>query len=386
MALYPCWMEKAEQAIAELTRLGLKPDPASVRRYAKQLLRPGQAWSDDFRDAVGKLVLDSAGSLSITRKAVPRELQGAMTGVVSIDEPAEAERPILPEPISLELDMLVSERKRLSVLESAGLEPTRTLLLTGPPGVGKSMTAKHLASAMEMPLITVELSAVMSSLLGRSGQNLKSAIDYARSSPCVLLVDEFDAIAKRRDDPTDVGELKRLVNVLLLELEQWPSTGLFIAATNHPELLDKAIWRRFERTIRIPLPDLAAREQLIAMHANVHSLDLSRQSMSALAEATDGLSGSDIATIFNASARRQLLSEEKLDAFQEIAIRIVSHIVERDLVDGSNRDEICRLASEFLGWSNREIARLVGLSHVTVGKILRGSPAKGQKGGSRVTR
>ncbi len=98
----------------------------------------------------------------------------------------------------------------------------------------------------------------MSSLLGRSGSNLRSALDFAKRSPCVLLLDEIDAIAKRRSDETDVGELKRLVTVILQEVDEWPATGLLIAATNHPDLIDPALWRRFNLRIDFKLPDRSA--------------------------------------------------------------------------------------------------------------------------------
>jgi SpoVK/Ycf46/Vps4 family AAA+-type ATPase len=96
----------------------------------------------------------------------------------------------------------------------------------------------------------------MSSLLGRSGNNLRAALDFAKGTECVLLLDEIDAIAKRRSDDTDIGELKRLVTVILQEVDEWPTTGLLLAATNHPELIDPALWRRFDLIVEFGLPDL----------------------------------------------------------------------------------------------------------------------------------
>ena len=149
---------------------------------------------------------------------------------------------------------LLDERGAEDKLASLGLAPTRSLLLTGAPGVGKTLTARWIARELNRPLLLLDLSAVMSSFLGRTGNNLRYVLDYAKSVPCVLLLDELDALAKRRDDTIEVGELKRLVTVLLQELDDWPPTGLLVAATNHPDLLDPAIWRRFDLTIEIPLP------------------------------------------------------------------------------------------------------------------------------------
>jgi SpoVK/Ycf46/Vps4 family AAA+-type ATPase len=104
----------------------------------------------------------------------------------------------------------------------------------------------------------LDLTAVMSSLLGRSGSNLRTALDFAKARQCVLLLDEIDSIAKRRSDDSDVGELKRLVTVILQEVDAWPASGLLLAATNHPELIDFALWRRFDLTIEFKTPTLDA--------------------------------------------------------------------------------------------------------------------------------
>ena len=165
--------------------------------------------------------------------------------------------PVYIEPIEKTLKRLVEERRKVQVLLRAGLEPTCTVLFTGPPGVGKTLGARWIARELGLPLLILDLSAVMSSYLGRTGTNLRHVLAYAKSVDCVLLLDELDAIAKRRDDTGEIGELKRLVTVLLQQLDDWPSTGLLIAATNHADLLDPAVWRRFEQLLAFPLPDRA---------------------------------------------------------------------------------------------------------------------------------
>ena len=109
----------------------------------------------------------------------------------------------------------------------------------------------------------LDLAAVMSSLLGRTGSNLRHVLEYAKTIDCVLLLDELDAIAKRRDDRGEIGELKRLVTVLIQQIDDWPSSAVLLAAANHPDLLDPAIWRRFELHVDFPLPNEAAITQFV---------------------------------------------------------------------------------------------------------------------------
>jgi SpoVK/Ycf46/Vps4 family AAA+-type ATPase len=169
----------------------------------------------------------------------------------------DQQHPLLSIEIEDSLNQLIQERHQSARLASSGLNPTRSAIFVGPPGVGKTLTARWVAAKLGVPLYVLDLTAVMSSLLGRSGTNLRAALDFAKRSPCVLLLDEIDAIAKRRSDESDVGELKRLVTVILQEVDEWPVTGLLLAATNHPELIDSALWRRFDLVIEFKMPEPA---------------------------------------------------------------------------------------------------------------------------------
>ena len=171
--------------------------------------------------------------------------------LVTVQLESEQTVPRLNNHESAVLENFLDERASAALLLDAGLEPPKTLLLSGPPGVGKTVTAGYLAYRLDLPLVTLELAAMMSSFLGKTGQNLRELLDHARASNCVLLLDEFDALAKRRDDQSDVGELKRLVNVLLLELARWPPSAVLVAATNHPQLLDPAVARRFDVVLEL---------------------------------------------------------------------------------------------------------------------------------------
>ncbi len=175
----------------------------------------------------------------------------------------EMPEPVYSPEVAREIETIIRERHQAERLAGAGLEPTRSALFIGPPGVGKTMSARWIASQLDLPLLILDLSAVMSSFLGRTGNNVRAVLDYAKRQSCVLLLDELDAIAKRRDDATEIGELKRLVTVLLQEIDEWPADGLLLAATNHPELLDPAVWRRFDSIVSFPAPQRGEIERAI---------------------------------------------------------------------------------------------------------------------------
>ena len=119
------------------------------------------------------------------------------------------------------------------------------------PGVGKTTIAKYISLKTGLPLVIARLDAVISSLLGNTSKNIRRIFEYADSKPCILFLDEFDAIAKARDDQHEMGELKRVINSLLQNIDMFTQNNILIAATNHPELLDKAIWRRFNNIIEV---------------------------------------------------------------------------------------------------------------------------------------
>lgn len=149
---------------------------------------------------------------------------------------------------------LVEEQQRADLLRSHSLEPRHRVLLVGPPGNGKTTLAEALAEALAVPLLVVRYESMIGSYLGETAGRLKRVFDYARSRQCVLFFDEFDAVGKERGDKHDTGEIKRVVTSLLMQIDDLPSYTVVVAATNHAELLDRAVWRRFQLRLNLPNP------------------------------------------------------------------------------------------------------------------------------------
>ncbi|GAB4052128.1 AAA family ATPase [Spirosoma litoris] len=259
--------------LARIALTGRQQDIQLIIHRASKRLKSSYP---ELTDALIKLLQESPTRATPLRKqaesALPVDVDSRLQ-LLRVEKEQLEYDPVLPEAIQKLLDQTISERSNTSALLKHGLQPTKSLLLTGPPGVGKTLAAKWIASKLDKPLLILDLTAVMSSYLGRTGNNIRFVLDYAKNTDCVLLIDELDAIAKRRDDNSEIGELKRLVTVLLQEIDDWPSSGLLIAATNHPDLLDPAIWRRFEIVLEFSNPSQPLIEQQVNVLLKDHLIN-----------------------------------------------------------------------------------------------------------------
>jgi hypothetical protein len=357
-----------EQQLVDLVRVGLSGSSSGVRQLAKRLIRtPPLALADSptFREKLGGLLLEASGSSPLREVATPLPVDvDSSLPLAVLEQPVPPVTPILAERESEALYNLLEERAKATFLHEKGLEASRTVLLSGPPGVGKTLIAKHVAFQLHLPLLTIDLASVMSSYLGRTGQNLRLALEDGKKRDCVVFLDEFDALAKRRDDDSDIGELKRLVNVLLLELERWPATTLLLAATNHPDLLDRAVRRRFDVIIELPLPDEEIRAEIFREHLRQVGHDLHEDEVRVVAVLSEGSSGSDISSSVSTAARRSMLNG---GLFLKVLLANLP-TTSRDIHD---RDAVIRILKNRVGISNREIAGLIGVSHPTVARALK---------------
>jgi len=215
------------------------------------------------------------------------------------------------------LKQIVEELENEDILATYGLKPKRKVLFYGPPGTGKTLTAKVMNSIIGYPLVYVKFEAVISSYLGETASNLRKIFDFIEKGKWVVLFDEFDIIGKQRDDPTEHGEIKRVVNNFMLMLENYEGDSVIIASTNHPHLLDIGVWRRFDEIVYFDLPDKESRKKIFEKYLRVLKKD-KNFNMTKLSEETEGFSGADIEQSCIDALKRAILSGKDFVSFDDV--------------------------------------------------------------------
>lgn len=251
------------------------------------------------------------------RPRINHELPEAVQGLL-FETPARRRLDdlVLPERVDSDIREFLHEQNETALLRANSIEPRHALLLVGPPGNGKTSLAEAIAAELGSPFLTVRYDGVVDSFLGETAARIGRIIEFAAASPCVLFFDEFDAIGKERGDIHETGEIKRVVNSLLVQLDSLPSHCVVVCATNHPELLDRAVWRRFELKIELPMP---GRGEIARMYDRfASSLGDVGLSPTEYAARMHGKSFSEIEQ-FNLDVKRRLvLSRGSLTAAQAI--------------------------------------------------------------------
>ncbi len=220
---------------------------------------------------------------------------------------------VLTDSICEQLRELVEEQHRSELLHAHGLSPRHRILLAGAPGNGKTSVAEAVAFELMVPLIVVRYESLIGSYLGETSGRLRALLDYARTRRCVLFFDEFETLGKERGDTHETGEIKRVVSSLLLQLDDLPDYVVVVAASNHPELLDRAVWRRFQVRLELPVP---TRAQLTAFITDISQRNKINFGLAAetIAKRLLGLSFSEVEEFCLSVARRAVLGQKMDDA------------------------------------------------------------------------
>ena len=313
----------AERALGTYTRMGKTMARADL---ILTLIKASRQGNDvQVRKAVEALAADErAKNHTILADRLLAQLQsgngrhGRQTPLLSrsADAPLVAETVparslsdmILSAAAAEALTELVSEQHRADLLRSYSLEPRNRVLLAGPPGNGKTTLAEALAHALNVPFLVVRYEAVIGSYLGETAQRIAQVFEHAKSRHCVLFFDEFDSVGKERGDLHETGEIKRVVSSLLLQIDALPSYVVAVAASNHPELLDRAVWRRFQIRLALPAPTQRQIEEWFRRFEQRHGQPLGLSPRS-LAQRLRGLSFSEVED-FGTDVLRKIVLEQ----------------------------------------------------------------------------
>ena len=264
--------------IVKIIEGGLLGDKEKVQNYAvvlaNNLEKEGEvALSNKIKGVVAKRKRGLTSLDSFATKPVDTE---SRMDIVEITTPKISKKQIvLSKYVEEEIQAFIECYANRDELIKAGIEISNSLLLYGPPGCGKTTVAQFISSVTGLPLVTARLDGLISSLLGSTAKNIRKIFDYASKRECILFLDEFDVIAKLRDDKNELGELKRVVNSLIQNIDGLNSDSILIAATNHHELLDPAIWRRFSKVITLEKPQIDEIGKLLQIYLNSYNNSVS---------------------------------------------------------------------------------------------------------------
>jgi MoxR-like ATPase len=298
-------VQHAERLLEALQKAGASDEAQAIRETLDSAKKPSAGKLVPSRVVRSRFVSTGEMMSPSTSPPVDKETSAPLAEIFFPQQLSELAPPILNERLVRATEHLQEQWLGAAELQAAGIKIPRTTLFFGPPGTGKTRLALWAASKLGLPVVLARLDGLMSSYLGTTARNIRTLFDFANRYQCLLLLDEFDGIAKLRDDPQELGEVKRVVNAVLQAIDARAPLGLTIAITNHEALLDPAVWRRFDARIEIGLPDAVSRVEIIERYTQ--GFGIKPGAAKVLAWLTEGDSGSDIETMCDFLKRHMTL-------------------------------------------------------------------------------
>lgn len=362
--------------VSKIVEGGLSSNKGLVVAYAKQLA--GKLLKDgDSRAANGINSRIEGGhssfinSQSIISRPVPVEKDNRFSLADKTFPSVSNTVVFLDDQITEEVDSFIKYIHNKDKLLDAGIPINPSLLLYGSPGTGKSKLAATLAARLNLPLVTARADALISSYLGSTSKNIRSLLEYAQAEPCVLFLDEFDAIAKARDDKNEIGELKRVVVSLLQNIDNLGDT-ILVAATNHQHLLDQAIWRRFHYKMELTVPNDMVRVQIFSFL--LINFEFNNDDILYFVNFSKGLTGAEIEMCVHDYLRFMIINDLSINSVKlsqnllKINYSWLEFNKERQF---ENMSKLRELDEKI--FSYRVLAYIYEMSSSNVGKILKGN-------------